>query len=183
MLTESQCKNARCVIFGSAPDIAMPDIESDDVIMCANGGARIALDLGLSVNVLATTTHLYRDGKVAKSERETRRRIDGIQVGTLWVDTKSHPTALVKVLGSIKHDEAYEVNDDGRSEIINAACGEPLWVSTGVFLVCLATISGASDVIAAGISLVDGHHKMPWDDRRDHVDEDRRAMELLGMPC
>ncbi len=185
MLVESQCKGNRCIVFGSAPDMVIPgSIDSSDIIMCANGGARIAVDLGLSINVLATTTYLYRGKGLRRSEQLTCQQMNGIKTNSLWVDNKVSPGRLMNVVRSVMYDSINVIGDVERSQIIVAACGQDLRASTGVFLICLAIVSGANSVMTVGISLSDGHYNMPWDTgKRDHIGEDSQAMGLLGMPC
>ena len=79
----------------------------------------------------------------------------------------------------IKWHKLIYVYDDDRQEVTNAACGKRLWVSTGVWGVCLALTSDAKSVHAVGISLGPGHVATGDQLPRDHVNEDKECLRLL----
>lgn len=184
MLTEPVCNNKPCAIFGSAPDIDLASIRhgllNNTIIMCANGGARIAHDLGYSVNVMGTTTYLYRSD-ASPSEVEIRESIQDIEVGSVWIDASSNPEMAKSIMPFSTRSRIIVLPSIERSEIVRYACGAPLRVSTGVFLACLAFASGASKITIIGINPgTTGHFNSKHNSPRDHVSEDIAALSILG---
>jgi hypothetical protein len=170
-----------CLIVGSAPGVRVPAASAgvSQVVIGANAGAAVAQRQGRRVQLLATTSHLFRTAGASRSELHTRRRLKGMRFDVTWVDEKngrwSHQSSGIEP-GRIRR-----VSQRLRSHIVKTACGRELWVSTGVFAACLAVASGASSVELVGVSLMNGHHGMANDsDPRFHVAEDAACLRALS---
>jgi len=144
----------------------------------ANGGAGLAG----GVDILCTTAHLFRPRRTDQ-ENATLRLLTELNFRSVWIDTKNGPAAAVEnglYLRRSSWMRMYSVPPAARDEVVHHACGEALWVSTGVWALCLALASGAASVITAGISLDQGHEGMPWDEApRGHRTEDQECLRLL----
>ncbi len=182
MLFEALCEGEHCLIVGSAPGVVIPDSDFGCVIG-VNGGAAIARDKGLQVDVLVTTSHLFRDQIRSATEQWTIDNMSNLKVDHVWADTKNGPLELV-VKGceenNISYLDIFEVTPKDRSKIILDAIGVDLWISSGIWAVCLALSSGSSSVKIAGISLINGHHGAKTDNApRHHVTQDGQCLDIL----
>ena len=181
-LVEPICRGRRCIVVGSAPNLVMPTARISDVVIGANGGASLARR---PVDVLATTSYLFRANGSTRAERETKELMRGLNVVSIWVDEKTGPATpaidQLKELGCTwRH--LYRVSPKARESVVVAATGQAHshWVSTGVWAACLAVVSGATSVIVVGVSLAPGHIGMSWDRApRHHADEDGITLYLL----
>lgn len=177
----SACRGNRCLVVGSAPGATLPDADDYDTVIGANGGASLYRH---RVEVLATTSHLFRRGAVAKTEAATRQLLRGLRVVWLWVDTRNGPLEVatdgLRRLGVEWSDDS-AFDPPARAEVVVAAIDKDLWVSTGVWSACAAIAGGASHVAVTGVGLGLGHATMPWDaSPRHHVAEDREAIGALA---
>ncbi len=182
MLFEALCEDEHCLIVGSAPGVTIPDSDFGCVIG-VNGGAAIARDKGLQVDVLVTTSHLFRGGDLPPIEQWTIDTMSNLQVDHVWADTKNGPLGLVEE-GCDEHNISYldlfEVTPEQRSEVIMDAIGVDLWISSGIWAVCLALSGGSASVKIAGISLINGHHGAKNDmTPRHHVLQDGQCLDIL----
>ena len=176
-LIEPLCHGRHVIVVGSAPGAVLPPYQDREVVIGANGGAAVARQLGRMVDVLVTTSHLFRRDASA-SEWFTQQSLSGLRVASMWVDIKNGPMlSSFEVIG----DRIQTVNPIQRSRIVRDACGSDLWVSTGLFAICLALVSGALSVEIAGISLHAGHAGQPRDrSPRHHVAEDSECLHLFS---
>lgn len=169
-LAEPICLGRRCLVVGSAPGTMLPK-SGLDVVIGANGGAAIARAAGLDVHILATTSHLFRDG-LAAEEQATVDSLRDLSVEALWLDTKNAPAWEVAqrwpALG-INANRVCAVPPALRERVATEAVGFSRWVSTGVWAACLALASGAESVAIAGIS----------GEARDHAPQDAEVLAAL----
>jgi hypothetical protein len=184
-MIERLCTGRRCLVVGSAPGVVVPPYQGGDITLAANGGAGIVQAAGRVVHVLLTTSYLFRPNP-SRQELETIRSMRKLTVESVWVDTKTGPVSQaiqgLQLLGCT-WEILHAVNPVDRHQVVEVATGAPGWVSTGVWGVCLAVASGASEVLTAGITPHQvGHAGMPWDSaRRDHVPQDAEALRIMGM--
>lgn len=180
---ERRLAGHHCRVIGSAPDAKIPALNPGDTVVVANGGAALAVAMGIPVDVLATTSYLLTARDTSESAALTLDSMRGMVARALWVDTKCGPVSAADLdrCDVRYYDELRRVSPDLRSRIVRAAIGHDLWVSTGVFAACLAVASGASGVSIYGVSLSPGHAGQPESigARRDHVHEDRAALRIL----
>ena len=160
----------------------------------ANAGIRYADSIHRHASVLATTSYLFRTAppapptpapptptthhpSLAKDDGEQRSlaMMQGVSVSALWLDTQCGPAEpaedAMAAIG-LSWGQLTAVSPRARSTVTVAATGIadcPLWVSTGVWLVCLAVVSGASSVVTYGIT----------GQSRDHSGADTRALDAL----
>lgn len=178
MLTEDLCKGRTCLVAGSAPNFAMPK-SPYDVCIAANGAAAL-----VDGDILVTTSHLFRNGCTG-SEMLTRKSIAGRSFASVWLDTKCGNGELVSrvmqdIYGIAWNDIKF-VDEASRMEVVRAACGKALWVSSGVWSVCLAAVSLARIVRVVGVSLSMGHHGESDSLPRHHINEDRECLRRLSV--
>lgn len=184
-MTEPLCRGRRCIVFGSAPGLRVPDVRPEDVILGGNGGSGLAAKRTGRVDVAVMTSRLFRGPVVADIEEATKDLLRGITPQSLWADEKCNPLMDEHLAGlGIVPGRVHRLNDAAREAVVVAAIGRPEWVSTGVWAICLAVASGASEVLYTGISPdAKGHEEMPWEppDKypRGHVAEDRRCLVTL----
>lgn len=179
MLIEPLCRDHPCLVVGSAPCVIddlgrLASMSDDTVIIGANGGARIAYDYFGRCDVLCTTSHLYQAR--LDHERITVGKLSNLILHSIYVDVKSGYDGIQNL--PISHRIRF-VTDRQRRKIVQQACDIDVWVSTGVFAVCLAKVSGADYTLTAGISFSDGHYGIEDNHPRMHVEADRRAMDVL----
>ena len=178
-MTESAMAGRRVVIVGSAPGVHVPPARPDDLVVGANGGARHAARQGRRVDILSTTSHLFRPDGATRSEQYTRRQLVGMRFAATWVDERNgrfYPAGTGIFPGRIRR-----VSRRCRSWIVSRASGRDLWVSTGVFAACLAIVSGATEIVLVGISLAPGHAGLVADtDSRHHVTEDASCLRAIS---
>lgn len=173
-MIEPLCRNRNIVVLGSGPNFDA-SYKPVGLYIAANGAAALQ-----DCHILCTTAHLFRDG-VTGPEFETRRSLIARQFSSIWMDTKG--STLEDALSALRrHNVAWTTfhncEPSMRKIIVRGVCGQDLWVSTGVFAVCLAVYSGAKTVRTNGISLQDGH--TTGDDLpRMHIGEDRQCLNLL----
>jgi hypothetical protein len=174
-LIEPLCKDSVCLVVGSAPNFRQPSI-IPDVTIGANGGASL-----VESDILCTTSHLFRRA-CSDRERKTRDGLSSRYFHSVWLDAKCPPGAgALNSMASdgICHSRAHVVMPEDRSELVTRACGKSLWVSTGVWAICLAVVSDALVVTVTGISLGHGHFDENEDAPRFHTSEDRECLNLL----
>jgi hypothetical protein len=180
MLQEQLCDERLCLIVGSAPSV-MRDLAKltstltgDELIIGANGGAAIAHDVLGMCHVLCTTSHLFQQR--LPIERSTVELVKDLPFDSVWIDVKS---------GSNIHEfnspNVVEVVEEDRANIVYKASGTNHWVSTGVFALCLAKVSGASRLTAVGFSHRSGHFAIKDEDDtlRMHVDADKQVGDIV----
>lgn len=176
MLTEDLCKSKTCLVVGSAPNFAMPKAPYD-VYIVANGAAAL-----VDGDILVTTSHLFRDGCTSQ-ESSTRKSMAGRSFTSVWLDTKCGNGELAERVMQDRYNITWSeikfVDESGRMEVVRSACGQALWVSSGVWAVCLAVVSSARIVCVAGVSLSHGHYSRTDDCVRHHVNEDRECLRRL----
>lgn len=176
MLTESACAGKTCLVAGSAPNFAMPKAPYD-VSIVANGAAEF-----VDGDILVTTSHLFRDG-CTNEEASTRRSMSGRSFMSVWLDMKCGNGELAARVMQDRYDITWDritfVDEPSRMEIVRSACGQALWVSSGVWAICLAAVSLARIVRVVGVSLSNGHYGSTDDCARHHVDEDRECLRRL----
>ena len=131
-----------CIVFGSAPedenDIPVALLCEEDLDYCiigANGGAAIARDMGFDVDILATTSHLFREN-ATPMERKTVKMIRGMYVEHVFVDEKNG--ALDLDLFPVSSVYMHHINEGQRESLVEEVTGKKLWVSTGLWALCLA---------------------------------------------
>lgn len=164
---EPLCKGKHCVVVGSAPGVNMSAVSDlDAVVIAANGAAKSIIDSNRSVDVLCTTSHLFRDN-LSTDEMASIESLRNINVKSLWVDTKNGDTP--PSMSTITADNVYRVPPTLREHITSKVIGKPLWISTGVWAVCLALYSGASKVTTVGIT----------GKCRDHSLQDSEALDII----
>lgn len=177
MMTEPICTGKTCLVAGSAPNFAMPKAPYD-VCIVANGAALVDGD------ILVTTSHLFRDG-CTNEEVSTRKSMAGRSFTSVWLDTKCGNGELASRVMQDRYGIAWKeirfVDEASRMEIVRASCGQALWVSSGVWAVCLAVVSLARIVRVVGVSLSMGHYGESDNSPRHHVNEDRECLRLLSV--
>ncbi len=195
MLTEPACRGRKCLVVGSSPRVREDLIGHSGVdravIIGVNGGGRIALDMIGRLDVLVTTSHLFQ-GRLPH-ERETVDSIKGIYAGALWVDEKSGrfdagmsglTYGRITRIDRISRDWVVFRSSGFGSPVDRRADGDSIaplnWVSSGVWAICLAKLSGASDIKVAGISSQNGHYGIGGSHTRGHLDQDTRVMAKMG---
>jgi len=180
MLIEPLCKDRECLVVGSAPCV-VDDIErlaygaklsSEMLVIGANGGAKIIYNQIGRCDVLATTSHLFQQR--LPHERDTVKQLEGLEFQSVWVDTKSGSCQLPFEV------TPHYVSPGYRSRVIDIACGLTEWVSTGVWALCLAKVSGAARLLYAGIAPhINGHYGMMNNAGRDHSNADEIVIGRL----
>jgi hypothetical protein len=176
-MQEQKWKWARVVVAGSAPCLDVPSVLSipHDLLIAANGAAAL-----LPTDILCTTSYLFRES-CSPEELRTAESLAGLHFDIICLDGKSAPVdkairALVQL--GITWERIDIIYDKDRSAVVAESCGKPLWVSTGVWAICLALVSRAASVRAVGISLGPGHvtgDTLP----RQHVEADRECLQRL----
>ncbi len=178
---EPLCSGADCLIVGSAPTLSIPEGDFG-CILGANGGAAIASQQGMEVNILATTTYLFRP-RPSDPDLATLETMRGLSVEKVWADEKGGPKTIAWdgcERYAIHFQRMEGVSNTNRSEVVREATGLALWVSTGVWSACLAIASGANTVTICGISLKPGHYDQPGElSHRFHADEDAHCLRAL----
>jgi hypothetical protein len=177
MTTEDLCKGKTCLVVGSAPSFAMPKAPYD-VCIVANGAAAL-----VDGDVLVTTSHLFRDG-CTELEMSTRERMANRHFASVWLDIKCGnadvASRAMQDRYGITWDSISFVDETRRVDVVRAACGKALWVSSGVWAACLAAVSLARIVRVVGVSLSMGHHGESDSSPRHHVNEDRECLRRLS---
>ena len=177
MLTEDLCKGKTCLVVGSAPNFAMPKAPYDMCIV-ANGAAAL-----VDGDVLVTTSHLFRDG-CTELEMSTRESMANRHFASVWLDIKCGnadvASRAMQDRYGITWDNISFVDETSRSEVVRAACGKALWVSSGVWAACFAAASLARIVRVVVASLSMGHHGESDSSPRHHVNEDRECLRRLS---
>ena len=184
-MNEPLCADRHCLIVGSAPGTSLPDPVYGELVMAANGGARIVAEHGREVDVLLTTAFLFRTD-ATRQEIHTQHLMAGVECEVVYVDEKCGSArwtaSRLRSIG-VTWQRIVGVPAATRNRItwwVNGALTLP-WVSTGVWAACFALASGAASVEIAGISLGNGHAGMDWDQQpRYHVDEDRTCLRALA---
>ena len=187
MITYPEMQGRRCVVIGSAPGVKLPTETCNDYLIAANGGVNAAKNR--YIDLLVTTSFLFRENNT-RAEQRTIEMMSYSHIGSACVYESAPLTGyynwvsedirlvLWNTTTSFKH--AY------RDEVVTKALGTGIHtrVSTGVWAVCLALVSGAAEVVITGVGLSNGHSNIPWDKAaRDHVIEDRQALtRILDMP-
>jgi len=190
---EELFRGKQVAIFGSG-DEPHWEKRDPDVIAGANGGAALAVDQFGRCDVLATTSHLFREGRSAE-EDETVEELELLEPKSAWIDAKCGPIGdnWLHFIGDGPGAWAHLVEPMLREQVVREAA--PIfidvtahqdaqrrelsttrpWVSTGVWLACLAVASGARSVTTVGIT----------GESRDHAAADRavlaRLTELWGV--
>ena len=104
---------------------------------------------------------------------------------SVWLDTKCGNGELASRVMTDRYNITWDkiafVDEASRMEIVRAACGQALWVSSGVWVACLAVVSLASMVRVVGVSLSVGHHGETDNSPRHHVNEDRECLRRLSV--
>lgn len=179
-MREVLCRQRPCHVIGSAKGVEVPSVSPGMVVIGANGGASIARNAGLRVDVLCTTSYLFRKGR-SESEQCTVDSMRGLHVRALYLDVQcGYMPGLDEF--DIRADMTNIVPQACRRSVTESACGAPYWVSTGVWAVCLAAVSGARSITVRGVSLTQGHSNIP--DKidtvhRDHVDADAACLRSI----
>jgi hypothetical protein len=177
-----------CTILGSAPNPVLP--KRTECVCAANGGVVLAPVISdRVVDVLATTSYLFRPNP-SEVDRHTLAQMSGREVDTLLVGTKDGP--MQRVIDGckqmyLKYNRVIEITPEIRARVVLGASGMPLgdgvtpWrVSTGVFLACLAVVSGAARVVLSGVSLMPGYVYLPGAAvHRDHVPADEQCLRAM----
>ena len=178
---EPLCTNTDCLIVGSAPTLSIPEGDFG-CILGANGGAAIAIQHGLEVDILATTTYLFRP-RPSDPELATLDLMRGLSIKHIWADEKGGPKTVAWdgcERYAIRFQRMEGVSNERRAEVVQVATGLSLWVSPGVWAACLAVASGAASVTICGISLKPGHYGQDGEvSHRFHVDEDTHCLRAL----
>jgi hypothetical protein len=180
---EPLLRNGRVLVVGSAPDLSIPT--DYEFVIGVNGGAGLVrLQHKIDPDLLVTTAYLYR-GAVSKQEEETQDLIGRVdRVLSVWIDGADH-----KVVNGLQHSKVnygtiHSVAQEERLEQIQEGTGlsMPGRVSSGIWAICIARISGAKKVDYCGIEPgVVGHEGMAWDTApRDHNQPDRVALSRLN---
>ena len=175
-----------CLVVGSSPTVGIPDyLATDiDVVIGANGGAAIAHDHGLKVDILATTSYLFRP-LPTDQETYTVKSLGGLSPDYVLVDEQCGPLDNVRAAiwdRGIEHsNEIYGVGVPNREDVVYGATGGRWWVSTGVWAICLALSCNANRVMVTGISPgVSGHHGMELDTlSRQHNEADKACLAAM----
>jgi hypothetical protein len=150
---EPLCEHRPCLVMGPSRDQSRVSMHPALVVIGANGGASIARNLGFTVDILCTTSHLFRSNST-EAEQATVNSMRGLRVRQLYMDTQC---------GYLNRLDDYDILADlintvpggVRRTVVREACGGDLWVSTSVWAVCLALVSGAKSVTVRGVSLTD----------------------------
>jgi hypothetical protein len=181
-MIEPLCEGRDCVVVGSAPGPSFSFHDPRTIVIGANGGASLARKYGMVPHVLVTTAHLFRESR-SKQEQATYESLRGLCLHSVWVDEKNGPASTVSGKRfdlRLSYGRLRGVSPQDRADVVRRAVGESAWVSTGVWAICLAVVSGAKTVATYGISLGVGHAGMPWDRApRDHVFEDEVTLRRL----
>jgi hypothetical protein len=153
----------------------MPD-ERQEVILGANGAAAV-----VDADVLVTTSYLFRD-EPSSRESATRNSLAYRQFHSIWLDTKCEPgfgAADLIASDGIGFTRLAALSNAERAKMVEHACGRDLWVSTGVWAICIAAVSNAARINVTGVSLSNGHYGEDDNSERHHVNEDRECLRLL----
>jgi hypothetical protein len=157
----------KILVVGSAPDIQLPQVERDfDLVIGANGGARLAADGGFKVDHLATTAYLCLTGTAYN--HFVQESWKGLDVDTVFVDEFSakvtHTLPVLRRAG-VTFKQAVGISRADRAALVGNWTNTP-WgdsdhevgrCSTGVWATVKAFDLGAKDVVVAGLSRVNGH--------------------------
>lgn len=182
---EQCCVDRNVLVVGSGPNYdrdLCSQQASDSVSIVANQAAQLYHSATKrEADVLCTTAHLYKQSLKDRNEFEIRQSLVARRFESIWLDTKN--ASFDEASWFLDQDlvHANKLNNCApwtRASIVFNACGADLWVSTGVFAVCLALHSRATIVRTNGISLANGH-AVGDDQPRMHVNEDRQCLQRL----
>lgn len=166
---EPLCTDKHCVVVGSAPNVDMRNVSDPNaIIIAANGAAKTVIDSGRNVDILCTTSHLFRDNP-STDELGSIQSLQNVRAKSVWVDTKNGdiPSSMSTVTDGASN--VYRVPSILREHVTSKVVGKPLWVSTGVWAMCLALYSGARKVTTVGIT----------GNCRDHSLQDSEALHII----
>ncbi len=173
-------KGKRCIVVGSAPGVRVPKKQDGDVVIAVNSGAVVAQKSGRGVDVFCTTAALFNE----KDNRnmQIRAGIQDFSVSLAYIYWYYGEKISLSDFG-ISAKTTHWISKSEREQIIKNVCGFALRVSSGLFAVCIAILSGAASVEMVGFSLTDyGHANLPSDslEFRDHVAEDTAFLIALA---
>lgn len=191
---EAIFKGRRCLIIGSAPDVAIPRHGPADRFICINGSPYAASQSGINypdLTIMSSYTTAYQTEK----SRATMTILKGLRTKeVLFIkgsDNECHAREVLTEAG-FQFDLFTTISWVERAAIIGELCGQELGigkmrnvVSNGVFATILALWARSDNVIMCGFSLQGGHNYMDKKLPRDHVDGDIRFYLLakeLGLP-
>lgn len=171
-------------MVGSGPCLVPEAVTTEyDCIVAANGGAGLARRFARDPDVIVTTSHLFRDGDKPMSEQQTILQMNGVTCQHLWIDSKNGPAgeaASKCVTNGMAFRRMMDVHPAIRSQIVREATGgKDLWVSSGVWAVCLCVASSAKSVHVTGICTTGGHFDLNDDSVRMHGEADWHVLRHL----
>jgi len=185
----ARLEHRRCLIIGSAPGAAAPDLVGIDTVICVNGSPWIARRLGIErpdITVVAGFATLGNN----EVRRATTAALRGLSTDELlFVEAGMNVQHGRQVLDEVgfAYRHLTSISVDERAAIIDAVCGVPLGVgkrddriSHGIFAAVLAIWGGATDVVLAGFSMAGGHAYIPGETVRHHINGDRKFLSLTG---
>jgi hypothetical protein len=179
-------KNKRCLLLGSAPGAKFPGYNYE-VLVAANGAVGLTT---CSVDVLVTTAHLCRVGKLEPNEVLSLYTWKNRHFESIWVDITGGPVSNVQTMlknlnCTYKNIWCYDF--ETRNEIVRDACGLNLGkgdvahrVSTGFFALCLLSLHNPLEICIVGLGFQDGHYNKSWGSAtKYHAPADRRCLTAL----
>jgi hypothetical protein len=156
----------RVLIVGSAPDIRLPSTRDFDLVIASNGGVELAIKGGFHVHHLVTTVHLCLTD--TPYHRYVRAGWRGVAVHDVFMSEFSGPAESARqvlVDAGLTYDRLNGRSRQAMFEVVQAWSGTAYGhhdlpakrCSTGMWGVCEAFAMGATSVVLAGFSRVNGH--------------------------
>jgi hypothetical protein len=186
----AQLSKSRCVVLGSAPGVALPQLSSSDRVICVNGSPYVANCLGIAdpaVTVLAGVTTALRSEK----SRATIPLLKGLRTRELLfvetLDTEEHARTVLSDVG-FGWDRFTSISTSERAAVIGEVCGVELGlgghndkVSNGIFAITLASWAGADEIVMCGFSLEGGHSYLEGQTSRHNLNGDSAFFAIANQ--
>jgi len=182
-------KGKRCLVLGSAPSPTLPDPKDYDVLVCSNGSAIVAHDLGLQK---PTASVLHR--RVIENPTESRRLIrekigqcESIGLVVLCKKGGKHTPSSVAQALNVRFDGLFNLSASHSEHLLRSVSGvkgleRGQGVSVGALTVAMAVHCGAKSVLVSGISFKGGGDA--YSDKvfqRPHVSNDIAFFALMRI--